>query len=115
MCIRDRVEFAQRLERETGIAVACFGHAGDGNIHTNLMVENHDDPAVRKRAEAALDILFTWLLASGGVITGEHGVGLAKKPWIRQALGDTSYATHQALKHALDPKNTLNPGKFLDD
>jgi glycolate oxidase len=109
------VEFAQRLEKETGIAVACFGHAGDGNIHTNLMVENYDDPAVKERADAALDILFTWLLASGGVITGEHGVGLAKKPWIKQALGETSYATHQALKHALDPKNTLNPGKFLDE
>jgi glycolate oxidase len=111
----DLVEFAQRLEKETGIAVACFGHAGDGNIHTNLMVENYDDPAVKERADAALDILFTWLLASGGVITGEHGVGLAKKPWIKQALGETSYATHQALKHALDPKNTLNPGKFLDE
>jgi glycolate oxidase len=109
------VEFAQRLEKETGIAVACFGHAGDGNIHTNLMVENYDDPAVKERADAALDILFTWLLASGGVITGEHGVGLAKKPWIKQALGETSYATHQTLKHALDPKNTLNPGKFLDE
>jgi glycolate oxidase len=111
----DLVEFAQRLEKETGIAVACFGHAGDGNIHTNLMVENYDDPAVKERADAALDILFTWLLASGGVITGEHGVGLAKKQWIKQALGETSYATHQALKHALDPKNTLNPGKFLDE
>ena len=109
------VEFAQLLEKETGIAVACFGHAGDGNIHTNLMVENYDDPAVKERGRAALDILFTWLLANGGVISGEHGIGLAKKPWIKQALGDTSYATHQALKHALDPKNTLNPGKFLDE
>ena len=111
----DLVEFAQLLEKETGIAVACFGHAGDGNIHTNLMVENYDDPATKERARAALDILFAWLLANDGVITGEHGVGLAKKPWIKQALGDTSYATHQTIKHALDPKNTLNPGKFLDE
>ncbi len=111
----DLVEFAQLLEKETGIAVACFGHAGDGNIHTNLMVEHYDDPATKERADAALDILFTWLLANDGVITGEHGVGLAKKPWIKQALGDTAYATHQTIKHALDPKNTLNPGKFLDE
>lgn len=109
------VNFAQVLEKETGIAVACFGHAGDGNIHTNLMVENYDDPETRARADAALHILFQWVLDNGGVITGEHGVGLAKKPWIRQALGETSFALHQTLKQSLDPQGILNPGKFLDD
>jgi len=109
------VEFARMLQKETGIAIACFGHAGDGNIHTNLMVENYDDPEVRARADAALDILFTWVLAKGGAITGEHGVGLAKKPWIRQALGETSFAVHRSLKRTLDPHGILNPGKFLDD
>lgn len=108
------VDFARRLEHETGIAVACFGHAGDGNIHTNLMVENYDDEATRARADAALDILFTWVLEKGGVITGEHGVGLAKKPWIRPALGETGLETHRRLKTALDPLGILNPGKFLD-
>ena len=111
----DLVEFAGVLQKETGIDIACFGHAGDGNIHTNLMVANYDDPAVKERADAALDILFTWLLANRGVITGEHGVGLAKKKWIRDALGEPAFVAHQALKHALDPNNTLNPGKFLDD
>ena len=109
------VAFARRLERETGIAIACFGHAGDGNIHTNLMVENYAEPEVRERATAALDILFTWVLAQGGAITGEHGVGLAKKRWIRKALGETSMAVHVTLKRAMDPYGILNPGKFLDD
>ena len=109
------VEFARKLQKETGIAIACFGHAGDGNIHTNLMVENYDDPETRARADAALDILFTWVLDKGGAITGEHGVGLAKKPWIKQALGETSFAVHRSLKRALDPHGILNPGKFLDD
>lgn len=108
------VEFARRLEAETGIPVACFGHAGDGNIHTNLMVRDYEDPQIRARADAALDLLFTWVLENGGAITGEHGVGLAKKPWISQALGEVSLATHRALKAALDPTATLNPGKFLD-
>ncbi|WP_411825322.1 FAD-binding oxidoreductase [Luteolibacter sp. AS25] len=109
------VDFARLLEKETGIAIACFGHAGDGNIHTNLMVGDYENPEVRERADAALDILFTWVLEHGGAITGEHGVGLAKKPWIRQALGETSFEVHRTLKRALDPQGILNPGKFLDD
>lgn len=108
------VNFARQLEEETGIPVACFGHAGDGNIHTNLMVKDYTDPVIREKADGALDLLFTWILDNGGAITGEHGVGLAKKPWIRQALGDTSFAIHRSLKRTLDPKNILNPGKFLD-
>lgn len=109
------VNFARLLEKETGIAIACFGHAGDGNIHTNLMVADYTDPEVRARADAALDILFTWVLDHGGAITGEHGVGLAKKPWIRRALGEVSFAVHRSLKRTLDPHGILNPGKFLDD
>ena len=109
------VEFARQLERETGIPVACFGHAGDGNIHTNLMVADYDDPDRRAAADAALDRLFSWVLSQGGAITGEHGVGLAKKPWIRQALGGVSFEVHRALKAALDPADGLNPAKFLAD
>ena len=108
------VTFARTLEKDTGIPIACFGHAGDGNIHTNLMVRDYEHPAIRARADAALDLLFTWILKNNGAITGEHGVGLAKKPWIRQALGEVSFSTHRTLKAALDPNGILNPGKFLD-
>jgi len=107
------VEFARDLQKETGIAVACFGHAGDGNIHTNLMVENYDDPETRKRADAALDRLFQWVLQHQGVITGEHGVGLAKKRWITDALGAEVMLAHHQVKQVFDSKGVLNPGKFL--
>ncbi len=108
------VTFARQLEVETGIPIACFGHAGDGNIHTNLMVKDYENPTTRADADAALDLLFNWVLAQGGAITGEHGVGLAKKPWICQALGETSFQIHRQLKATLDPHGILNPGKFLD-
>ncbi len=107
------VRFAQQLAAEAKIPVACFGHAGDGNIHTNLMVEHYDEPAVRERAHAALDRLFAWVLANGGAITGEHGVGLAKLRWVQAALGETSLEIHRALKLALDPHGILNPGKLV--
>lgn len=110
----DLVNFAQRLQRDTGIPVACFGHAGDGNIHTNIMVQNYADPDIKKKADSALDQLFTWVIKNDGAISGEHGIGLAKKPWIKQALGEVSMHTHRQIKKALDPNNILNPGKFLD-
>ena len=108
-------DFAAGLQKATGIPVACFGHAGDGNIHTNMMVEDYDDPVIREKADGALDILFTWILESGGVITGEHGVGLAKKRWIKDALGQEGYEAHLKVKRVFDHKGILNPGKFLDD
>ncbi len=107
------VEFARRLQEKTGIAVACFGHAGDGNIHTNLMVDNYEDPVVRAHADEALDLLFKWILRNDGVITGEHGVGLAKQRWFADAVGGVGVSTHATLKKALDPKGILNPGKFV--
>lgn len=108
------VEFAQELAARTGIPIACFGHAGDGNIHVNLMVDDYDDPEKKKPADEALDQLFNWVLAHQGAITGEHGVGLAKKRWFQQAVGPENFAIHKAVKAALDPSSTLNPGKFLD-
>ncbi len=110
----DLVEFADALQRRHGFPIACFGHAGDGNIHVNLMAVDYDSPAVQKRVESALDELFQQVLAWGGVITGEHGIGLAKKRWWPQATSDVARDVHRAIKDALDLAGILNPGKFLD-
>ncbi len=108
-------EFARELQAETGIAVACFGHAGDGNIHTNLMVENYaTDEVNRAKADAALDRLFQWIIAHDGQITGEHGVGLAKKRWFADAVSPVSVEVHRQLKRAFDPDDRFNPGKFVE-
>ncbi|MEY2479759.1 MAG: glycolate oxidase [Verrucomicrobiota bacterium] len=112
--IVDLVEFAEALHLKHGFPIACFGHAGDGNIHVNIMAENYVDLAVQKKVEAALDDLFEKVLALGGVITGEHGIGLAKKRWWPEATSDVSRALHRTLKKVLDPDGILNPGKFLD-
>jgi len=110
----DLAEFAARLRKKHGFPVACFGHAGDGNIHTNIMAADyHSDPKVKRRVDIALDELFAQVLAWGGVITGEHGIGLAKLPWWKEATSKVSRQVHAELKAALDPKGILNPGKFV--
>jgi glycolate oxidase subunit GlcD len=108
-------EFAAQLREKYGYPVACFGHAGDGNIHTNIMVPHYDRPEVRERVEQALDELFAQVLAWGGAITGEHGIGLAKKRWWPDAASPVNRALHDTLKAALDPQGILNPGKFVKD
>jgi glycolate dehydrogenase FAD-linked subunit len=110
--LEDLFRFAARLQKRHGLPIACFGHAGDGNIHTNVMVD-YTVPGARKRSEAALDDLFGRVIAWGGAITGEHGIGLAKKRWWPLAVSREVRHLHRAVKHALDPKGILNPGKFV--
>lgn len=106
-------DFTASLEKAHGFPVACFGHAGDGNIHVNVMVD-FNQPGAKKRCDRALDALFRKVIELGGVVTGEHGIGLAKKPWWPIAAPKPLRHLHQAVKKALDPHDILNPGKFLE-
>lgn len=110
--LEDLFRFAARLQKRHGFPVACFGHAGDGNIHVNVMVD-FDLPNARRDSDKCLDDLFAQVVAWGGVVTGEHGVGLAKKPWWKLATSPELRDLHARVKRALDPKGILNPGKFL--
>src|SRR5213596_252837 len=111
----DLMEFAESLQAKHGFPIACFGHAGDGNIHVNIMAERYNrDAVVRDKVERALDDLFAQVLAWGGVITGEHGIGLAKKRWWPEATSEVSRELHRKLKQIVDPHGILNPGKFID-
>jgi glycolate dehydrogenase FAD-linked subunit len=111
----DLMEFAEALQTKRGFQIACFGHAGDGNIHVNIMADRYNrDAAVREEVEHALDDLFAQVLAWGGVITGEHGIGLAKKRWWPDATSEAVRELHRQLKQTLDPHGILNPGKFIE-
>ena len=110
--LEELFRFAARLQKKHGLPIACFGHAGDGNIHVNVMVD-YTQPGSRARADAALDDLFRQVLAWGGVITGEHGIGLAKKAWWPLAANQDVRDLHRVVKRALDPRGILNPGKFV--
>lgn len=109
------VAFAHELGRKHHIEVACFGHAGDGNIHVNLLLDAPMNPeAAGAQAQHALDELFAQVLSWGGAITGEHGIGLAKARWWPRAVSPEVRQLHATVKRALDPKGLLNPGKWLD-
>ena len=109
----DLFDFAAQLRKEYGIPIACFGHAGDGNIHTNIMIDKSDPEQVR-RSEEILDRLFRQVIAWGGAITGEHGIGLAKRRWWPWAVSPRVRELHRQLKKVFDPLGILNPGKFVE-
>ncbi|MCL5096888.1 MAG: FAD-binding protein [Candidatus Omnitrophica bacterium] len=110
--LEDLFALSERLQRRYRLPIACFGHAGDGNIHVNVMVDE-TQPGIEVRSRAVLDALFGQVLAWGGVITGEHGIGLSRKPWWDWATSPEVRSLHQTIKKALDPRGILNPGKFI--
>jgi glycolate oxidase len=93
--------------------IATFGHFGDGNLHPTILTDERD-AAEMHRVEAAFHDIVEETLKRGGTITGEHGVGLAKKPFLKRQLGDNSYELLRLVKRALDPDCLLNPGKIFD-
>jgi glycolate oxidase len=105
-------EAVDGLRRSLGITVACFGHAGDGNIHVNIMVDPDDHRAVA-RAHQAERALFEHVVALEGSISGEHGIGFSKAPFLAIELGADTIALMQRVKQAFDPAGILNPGKIF--
>src|SRR5258708_39269066 len=98
--LQDLFAFAARLQKRSRFPVACFGHAGDGNIHVNIMVD-FNQPGAEKRSRVALDQLFAQVLAWRGSTTGAHGKGLAKKPSWSYALPTKDRLLHRTIKPTL--------------
>lgn len=114
--MRSYVKFAQflvRLKRESGLHVPTFGHLADGNLHVNIMY-HRASAAETRAAEKAVDLLMRTVVALGGAISGEHGIGLAKTPFLRLQHSPAQVRAMQAVKQALDPRGILNPGKMFE-
>ncbi|MEA2112018.1 MAG: FAD-linked oxidase C-terminal domain-containing protein [Campylobacterota bacterium] len=93
------------------INIPCFGHTGDGNVHTNVMVDGSDKEQV-KIAYKAIEEVFQATIDLGGTLSGEHGIGLAKAPYMKMAFTDEEMQLFQDIKEAFDPNNILNPTKM---
>jgi glycolate oxidase len=96
----------------TGVPIVNFGHAGDGNIHVNIMASK-EDPAQAERAEALVHEMFEKVLTLGGTISGEHGVGLTKAPYIVMEVGERELEIMRQVKDVFDPGGIMNPGKVF--
>jgi glycolate oxidase subunit GlcD len=97
-----------------GLPIVVFGHAGDGNLHPNILFDAKD-PAETARIWPAAEDVFGAALAVGGTLSGEHGIGTLKKPFMRQALGEAAIAVQRRIKQQFDPAGLLNPGKVLPE
>ena len=108
------VRFVEALSAEQKLPIVCFGHIGNGNVHVNILFEK-SDAAQTRTAEACAEKLFTEVLRLGGMLSGEHGIGLAKKAFMAQAFTPATLDAMRGIKQLFDPDGILNPGKTLPE
>ena len=114
-CMPQTFAEIEKLAKKYDLTVGTFGHAGDGNLHPTVLCDERDVDQM-KRAHAFFDDLYTKVLEWGGTVSGEHGIGLAKKDYLARQVGPGGIAVMKRIKHAFDPDGILNPGKiFFDD
>lgn len=110
--IPEMLDYLEALSREFSLPVANFGHAGDGNIHVNILVDA-GDPTHLERAERMVERVFRRTVEMGGTLSGEHGIGLTKRRFLSLEVGSTEMELMRALKRLFDPRGILNPGKIF--
>lgn len=102
----------QEIAKKYNVTIGTFGHAGDGNLHPTCLTDERDKDEL-SRAHKAFDEIFEAAIVAGGTITGEHGVGLAKKKYLPQLVGESGIKIMRGIKKAFDPNGLLNPGKVF--
>lgn len=110
--VPEMVRRIQRISEEYALPIVIFGHAGDGNLHPNILTDRRDAEEMA-RVERAIAAIFWAAVELGGTLSGEHGIGLSKKPFLNLALSKETIELMRALKRAVDPSGILNPGKIF--
>ncbi|PIE55769.1 MAG: glycolate oxidase subunit GlcD [Desulfobulbus propionicus] len=110
--VPDMIRTLERLSAEFGVPIVNFGHAGDGNIHVNVMVDLAE-AGMQETVDRVLDRIFTATIDLGGSVSGEHGIGTAKARYLTKEINQATITCMQAIKSALDPHNIMNPGKIF--
>jgi glycolate oxidase len=110
--IAEIIEFAENLSRDIGVIIPVYGHAGDGNLHVN-MIFDVDDTVQVENAYSAVERLLKKVVELNGTISGEHGIGLTKYDYLDLQFSDEKIDFHRRLKKVFDPKNIFNPNKIF--
>ncbi len=110
--IPEVIQQLRLISAKYGLPIVIFGHAGDGNLHPNILFDKRQ-PEQWAKVEQMIPEIFEASLALGGTLSGEHGVGVLKRPYLERALGPISIDVQRRIKQALDPLNILNPGKIF--
>ena len=109
--IADYLEFANKTGAECGLVIKSFGHAGDGNLHIYQCSNDLEEEEFKARVDKFFDIIYQRATESGGLVSGEHGIGSGKVKYLIQSVGETNMALMEGIKRVFDPKMILNPGK----
>ncbi len=112
--VPDMIREVRAIAERHRVAIGTFGHAGDGNLHPTLLCDRRD-PEEMARVEKAIDDIFETAIRLGGTLSGEHGIGLAKKRYMEMEFGRNGVEIMRAVKNAFDPKGLLNPGKMFEE
>ncbi len=110
--VPDMLREVERIAERHHVRIGTFGHAGDGNLHPDLVLER-GDPDGEAKTDAVRSDLYRAAMALGGSITGEHGIGTARRAWLEEQRGADAVRVMRAIKTALDPQGILNPGRVL--
>jgi FAD/FMN-containing dehydrogenase len=110
--LAEAIEETVEIGRRHDLQACSWGHAGDGNVHSNFVVDPRDE-AELERARAGAEELFAMAIRLGGSISGEHGIGVTKRGWLERQWGPRAIELHRELKQVFDPKGLLNPGKKI--
>lgn len=110
--VPEMIRRLQKIREKYGITLVIFGHAGDGNLHPNIIADERDEEEM-DRVEKAVAEIFHAALELGGTLSGEHGIGVMKAPFLQNEFGTPGLAYMRRIKQSLDPKNILNPGKIF--
>ena len=111
--VADFIKYSHEVSKQLGVRIPSFGHAGDGNLHVYICRDGRDDDSWHKVLEESFELLYAKAREYGGMVSGEHGIGFAKKEYLKLQIGDKQLDLMRSIKKVFDPNNILNPGKVI--
>lgn len=113
--VNEMVEYTHALQKEVGVRIKTFGHAGDGNLHAYILKDDLSDEVWKERLNAVMDKMYAKARELDGQVSGEHGIGFAKRPYLKESLSPEIIKLMQGIKKVFDPNNILNPHKVCEN